>query len=126
VAATARDKAGHTVTSYAAFFLRLATRFTGVRVRSAGDSAVVTGRLTRLDRSGHARFGPLAGRRVTIRLREVGARRWFRAGYVTTERDGRFSARLPRRPDGSWQVVYGGDTKYAPKVARAMVAPDLN
>ncbi|WP_068922361.1 lysozyme [Planobispora rosea] len=55
-----------------------------------------------------------AGQRVTVRFKPRGSSAWKTAGTATTAANGTFRKTFKASGDGSWQVVYAGDSRRLP------------
>ncbi|MEV3985122.1 hypothetical protein [Nonomuraea sp. NPDC049758] len=117
ISATARDADGATVTEYASFELRRATRLSSVRVERSPKSAGgvrLRGSLTRIDPRGFTDFGPYAKQRLRLQWRGEGSPAWEDVAETTTDAAGAFVQTVPPRRGGLWRVHFPGNPHYAP------------
>ncbi|MER6513443.1 hypothetical protein ABT158_42000 [Nonomuraea sp. NPDC001636] len=117
ISATARDADGATVTEYASFELRRATRLSSVRVERSPKSAAgvrLRGSLTRIDPRGFTDFGPYAKQRLRLQWRGEGSPAWEDVAETTTDAAGAFVQTVPPRRGGLWRVHFPGNPHYAP------------
>ncbi|MFI6184151.1 hypothetical protein ACIA8R_52060 [Nonomuraea sp. NPDC051191] len=116
ISATARDADGATVTEYASFELRRATRLSSVRVErspKAAGGVRLRGSLTRIDPRGFTDFGPYAKQRLRLQWRGEGSPAWEDAGETTTDAAGAFVQTVPSRRGGVWRIHFPGNSHYA-------------
>jgi hypothetical protein len=115
VTATATGEDGKTVTQYASFRLRRATRLSSVRAEQAKGGAVrLSGSLTRVDARGLTDYGPFPAERLEILWRPDTTSAWERVGEATTDDAGAFEHTITGRKGGYWRVRYPGAAHYAP------------
>ncbi|MFI9594894.1 hypothetical protein [Nonomuraea sp. NPDC052265] len=116
ISATARGADGATVTEYASFELRRATKLSSVRVERAPKSAGgvrLRGSLTRIDPRGFTDFGPYAKQRLRLQWRGEGSPAWEDVAETTTDAAGAFVQTVPSRRGGLWRVHFPGNPHYA-------------
>jgi hypothetical protein len=117
ITATASGADGATVTEYASFQLRRATKLSTVRVDKApkaNDAVRLRGSLTRIDPGGYTDFGPFAKQRLEIQWRDKASPTWEKIAETTTDAAGSFIERVPPRTGGHWRIHYPGTAHYAP------------
>ncbi|MFG1619169.1 hypothetical protein ACGFI3_40985 [Nonomuraea wenchangensis] len=120
VAATARGKDGRTVTEYATFQFRRATRLSPVHVEKAGSGGAVRvrGSLTRVDPRGLTDYGPYGKQRLEVLWRQDWHSEWRQVAQTVTDAAGGFDTRIWGRPQGYWRVRFPGNTHYAAYTSR--------
>jgi hypothetical protein len=123
VAATAHGKDDRTVTEYATFRFRRATRLSPVRVEKAGAGAGgavrVRGSLTRVDPRGLTDYGPFGRQRLEILWRQDWHSDWQQVAETVTDAAGGFETRIYGRPNGYWRVRFPGTAHYAAYTSRS-------
>ncbi|GGQ15963.1 hypothetical protein GCM10010140_52840 [Streptosporangium pseudovulgare] len=120
VIATARGADGASATGYARFELKRATRFSSIEAVREGRDVKVTGVLNRVDPQGYLDYAPFPGQPVEILHREEGQTSWTTAASATTDRQGRFTRRMPgaaRGGGGDWRIRYAGTSGHAPRLS---------
>ncbi|MEU6741781.1 hypothetical protein [Streptosporangium sandarakinum] len=120
VIATARGADGASATGYARFELKRATRFSSIEAVREGRDVKVTGVLNRVDPQGYLDYAPFPGQPVEILHREEGREGWTTAASATTDRQGRFTRRMPgaaRGGGGDWRIRYAGTPGHAPRLS---------
>ncbi|QYC42874.1 hypothetical protein Nocox_26365 [Nonomuraea coxensis DSM 45129] len=127
VTATARGKGGRTVTEYAAFQFRRATRLSPLHAEksgSGGGSVRVRGSLTRVDPRGLTDYGPFGGQRLEVLWRPDLTSAWQRVGETVTDAAGGFETTVGGRTKGYWRVRFPGTGHYASTTSRSRrIAP---
>ncbi|MCK2216479.1 hypothetical protein MF672_022125 [Actinomadura sp. ATCC 31491] len=115
VTATARGRDGRTVTEYAAFQFRRATRLSPVHTDQAksGDGVRVRGTLTRVDPRGLTDYGPFGRQRLEILWRPDESAAWEPVGEAVTDAAGAYVSTITGRTKGYWRVRYPGTGHYA-------------
>ncbi|GAA3239348.1 hypothetical protein [Nonomuraea helvata] len=121
ITATAKGAHGATVTEYASFQLRRATRLTSVTAEEAGRSGAVrlSGSLRRVDPRGYTGYGPFAKQSLEILWRLDESSPWQKAGQATTDASGAFETTVTGRTGGLWRVRYLGTGHYAPDLSKS-------
>ncbi|MEV0235029.1 hypothetical protein [Nonomuraea sp. NPDC050786] len=121
ITATAKGAHGATVTEYASFQLRRATRITSVTAEEAGRSGAVrlSGSLRRVDPRGYTGYGPFAKQPLEILWRLDDSSPWEKAGQTTTDASGAFETTVTGRTGGFWRVRYLGTGHYAPDISKS-------
>ncbi|MET9070293.1 hypothetical protein [Streptosporangium sandarakinum] len=120
VIATVRGAGGASATGYARFELKRATRFSSIEAVREGRDVKVTGVLNRVDPQGYLDYAPFPGQPVEILHREEGRESWTTAASATTDRQGRFTRRMPgaaRGGGGDWRIRYAGTSGHAPRLS---------
>ncbi|MGV9326129.1 hypothetical protein [Streptosporangium sandarakinum] len=120
VIATVRGAGGASATGYARFELKRATRFSSIEAVREGRDVKVTGVLNRVDPQGYLDYAPFPGQPVEILHREEGRESWTTAASATTDRQGRFTRRMPgaaRGGGGDWRIRYTGTSGHAPRLS---------
>ncbi|MEW9551683.1 hypothetical protein [Nonomuraea sp. NPDC050783] len=118
ITATVRGRGGRTVTEYAAFQFRRATRLTPLHAERAGDAVRVHGSLTRVDPRGLTDYGPFGRQPLEILWRPDAATPWQRVGETVTDAAGGFTGTVTGRAKGFWGVRYAGTGHYAPDTSK--------
>ncbi|MEV1175140.1 hypothetical protein [Nonomuraea sp. NPDC049784] len=121
ITATAKGPRGATVTEYASFQLRRATRLSSVMAEKAGRSGAVrlSGSLRRVDPRGYTGYGPFAKQPLEILWRPDESTAWDEAGQATTDASGAFETTISGRTGGFWRVHYPGTGHYAPDSSKS-------
>ncbi|MFI7636362.1 hypothetical protein [Nonomuraea sp. NPDC049400] len=121
ITATAKGAHGATVTEYASFQLRRATKLTSVMAEKAGRSEGVrlSGSLRRVDPRGYTGYGPFAKQPLEILWRPDESSGWEKAGQTTTDASGAFETTVTDRTDGLWRVRYLGTGHYASDLSKS-------
>ncbi|MEV4109633.1 hypothetical protein [Nonomuraea sp. NPDC049695] len=121
ITATAKGAHGSTVTEYASFQLRRATRLTSVTAEETGRSGAVrlSGSLRRVDPRGYTGYGPFAKQSLEILWRLGESSPWEKAGQTTTDASGAFETTVTGRAGGFWRVRYLGTGHYAPDLSKS-------
>ncbi|MEU9836095.1 hypothetical protein AB0D67_31555 [Streptosporangium sp. NPDC048047] len=120
VIATARGAGGASATGYARFEVKRATRFSSIEAAREGRDVRVTGVLNRVDPQGYLDYAPFPGQPVEILHREDGREGWATAATAVTDRQGRFTRRVPgaaRGGGGDWRIRYAGTSGHASRLS---------
>ncbi|MEQ4717171.1 hypothetical protein [Nonomuraea sp. B19D2] len=122
ITATARGAHGATVTEYASFQLKRATKLTSVTAEKAGRSEAVrlSGSLRRVDPRGYTGYGPFAKQPLEILWRPDESSGWEKAGQTTTDASGAFETAVTDSTDGLWRVRYSGTGHYASDFSKSL------
>ncbi|MFG1703297.1 hypothetical protein ACFLIM_08890 [Nonomuraea sp. M3C6] len=122
VTATARGQGGATVSEYASFQFKRATKLASVSAEKAArpsGGVRLRGTLTRIDPRGLTDYGPFAKQPVEILWRPDTATTWEQAGETKTDDAGAFVTTIPAHVGGHWRVRYPGTDHYAPDQSKS-------